>query len=373
MRRLLLLICSAGLVVPAGGQQVPAISLAAADAVHPHEFTFITSVRELSDGRVIVTDGREQQLLVLDFATGTSREIGRKGRGPGEYAMVAMVRPLAGDSSMMVDLGTRRWVMFLGDRIVDVVPPDHPAILATQGFFLYADAAGRVVRRFDPPTRDGTTYRTDRDSGAVVFVSRRTGRADTVASVRLAPRRLTQQTNAEGRVIASSTFPTQLLPAEEDFVLFPDGALAVARLDPFRVDWLLPDGRRVRGDSLPVPKLAVTARERRAYEARNAGAQSQPTPAGVPAPPAADFPQFIPPFPLGQGVFAGPRGLLLVRRTKSADYPAMSYLVIDRRARLVGTFTLSNRERVEGASDRYLYVSARDEDDVVRLRRHAWR
>lgn len=90
-------LCTIGLLVsaaPLAAQRIPTFALPPADVTHPHEFTSITSMRELPDGRVIVTDGRERQLLVLDFATGESREIGRKGSGPNEYTMVGFVRAI---------------------------------------------------------------------------------------------------------------------------------------------------------------------------------------------------------------------------------------------------------------------------------------
>jgi len=354
-------------------QQLPTIRLGRADAVHPHEFTSITSVRVLSDGRVIVTDGREQRLLILDFATGESRDIGRRGRGPMEYSMVSGALPIGGDSTILNDFMVRRWLVLSRDSIVQTIPPDHPAVVSTRAMFTSADARGRVGMRVDPPVRDGVTQRTERDSAAVVLYSRATGAADTIAKVRQTRRQLSQQTNAEGRITQSSSFVATLMPSQEDFVLFPDGAVAIARLDPFRVDWRLADGRWLKGDSLPVAKIAVDARERRAYEARNPPSQTpMPLPAGMPAPPKADFPRFVPPFPLGSALLIGPRGQLLVRRTKSADFPDMTYLVINRVGRIVGTFTLSSRERVEGASDDALYISERDEDDILRLRRHRW-
>lgn len=356
-------------------QRIPSYPLPPADAIHPHEFTSISSLRELRDGRVIVTDGREQRLLLLDYRTGESREIGRKGKGPNEYSMVAHVIAIAGDSSAMTDFSNQRWLLLDGDRIVETVPPDNPAVLASQAVFFGADSLGHVVRKVSPTYGDGVTLTTERDSGAVVLISRRSGRADTVAKLRLAPRRMERRSDADGRITFSSTFVTQLLAAEEDFVLFRDGALAVGRHAPFRVDWRLPDGRWVYGDSIPIPKIRVTPRERRVYDERQVAARAgqTPMPAGFPQPPKADFPEFIPAFPMGQGLFAGPRGTLLVRRTKSADFPAMTYLVIDRAGKLTGTFTLSNREAVVGVSDRAIYISERDEDDLVFLRRHPFR
>ncbi len=358
-------------LAPLEAQRLPAIRVPAADARHPHEFTSISSLRVLRDGRVIVTDGREQRLLVLDFATGTSRDIGRRGRGPMEYSIVSPVTPLGADSSILVDFSARRWLVLFRDSIVQTIPPDHPAVLATQSFFTGSDARGRVARRVDAEIGDGVTQRTERDSAAVVLYARADGRADTIAKVREARRQLTRQTDSQGRITQSSSLVTQLMPSQEDFVLFADGAVAIARLDPFRVDWLLPDGSWRRGDSLPIPKIAIDAREKRAFEARNPPSQ-MPLPPGFPTPPPADFPRFVPPFPMGAGLVRGPRGLLLVRRSKSADFPDMTHLVIDRTGRIGGTFTLSSRERVEGASDDALFISERDEDDIIRLRRHRW-
>src|SRR5690606_13027786 len=77
-------IAVAGLTTPAAAQAVPALKVKPANATHPQEFTSVSSMRELSDGRVIVTDRGEQRLFVLDFATGEATEFGRKGSGPEE-------------------------------------------------------------------------------------------------------------------------------------------------------------------------------------------------------------------------------------------------------------------------------------------------
>ncbi len=49
------------------------------------EFVNVHSLRELSDGRVLVTERGVQRLLVADFRAGTVQVISRRGGGPGEY------------------------------------------------------------------------------------------------------------------------------------------------------------------------------------------------------------------------------------------------------------------------------------------------
>lgn len=47
----------------------------------PEQFTSLTSVRELPDGRVLVTDRRGGRLAVVDFAAGSARTVGRRAVG----------------------------------------------------------------------------------------------------------------------------------------------------------------------------------------------------------------------------------------------------------------------------------------------------
>jgi len=58
--------------------------LAPANAQLRQQFSMITSVRELQDGRLILVDRLERRLAVVDWRAGTVASIGREGRGPGE-------------------------------------------------------------------------------------------------------------------------------------------------------------------------------------------------------------------------------------------------------------------------------------------------
>lgn len=362
------------LVAPLDAQPLRRLSLGAATGTLPEEFTAITSVRELRDGRVLITDGREQRLVVADFRTGRVEQVGRKGGGPGEYGMVGRVYPLAGDSSIMPDPSARRWLLLDGAQIVGQHSADHPAVLAAQGFMADSDVLGRVLSRRMPDRRDGVTITDARDSSVLVLVARGTGRADTVARVRNAERRFEIERNADGRITRTSMMMAGPLRTEEQAVLFADGWLAVARLEPFRVDWRAPDGTWTRGAALPVPPIRVDARERAAFLERNASANAQPAIPGLPPsqpPSASDFPATVPPFPIG-AVSQGPAGRLLIRRHRSADVGPSHYLVIDRRGALLGELILPANETIVGAGERTVYVVAKDEDDIQRLRRHAW-
>lgn len=348
-------------------------------ASHPEEFTGITSLRELSDGRALVTDGREQRIVVLDFATGSAAVIGRRGGGPNEYGMVTALLPLGGDSSLMVDLMQRRWLVFDGDRIAATIPQDAPGVKATASQWVRAaDARGRVLVKHQPDPPNGVSMITETDSVEVLLVERATGKEERVARIRPLPTRREIQRDGD-RITFSSSLPMGPLSIAEDAVLFADGTVAIARLDPFRVDWRSADGRWRLGAPLPVARIRMDARERDAFFERNPNAGSRP--AGVPPnvpwpsrPTASDFPEFIPPFPGQNGVvIPGPRGLLFIRRSKSADFPGLSYFVVDRAGRLIGELPLASNESIVGAGEGNLYIGWKDEDDIQRVRRHPWR
>ena len=85
-------------------QRTTTITLPPADARLETAFTVITSIRELSDGRILVTDPQDLQLVVADFRGGDTKQISRRGQGPGEYRIAAPLHSIGGDSSLMADL-----------------------------------------------------------------------------------------------------------------------------------------------------------------------------------------------------------------------------------------------------------------------------
>ena len=74
----------------------PAVrSLPAANARLEAEFSDLTAVRELRDGRLLLFDRKEERLVVADLTTGAIRDVARKGQGPREFEFVAALLPLA--------------------------------------------------------------------------------------------------------------------------------------------------------------------------------------------------------------------------------------------------------------------------------------
>lgn len=360
----------APLALPA--QTIARMPLKPAAATLNAEFVGVTSVRELADGRVIVTDGRDQQLYLADFKANSTSPLGRKGKGPGEWSSVGFVIPLEGDSSIMGDVSNQRFLLFDGAKIVGQVSPDHPAIRASGAALLEMDRFGRILKVRNPPPRAGTTIYTRADSNALIFVDRNTGKTDTIAKVRVAPHRRDVEMDSAGRVLSTFPFSTEPNAQAEIARLFFDGTLAVVRLEPLRVDWRSPSGVWTRGKSLPVRPEPVDARERQAIEARRADARADARKNGWPEPANTAFPVTLPVMATTSLPRTASDGRLLLKRTSSASHPDVRYLVINRTGSIDGEITLGAKEEIIGFGPHSVYVAFKDDDDIQRLRRHPW-
>ena len=92
---------------------VPIHALSAPVSTSADAFTNISSVRELSNGKVIVSDLVDKSEHLLDLGAGTSAQIGREGGGPGEYGFPGELLPLPGDTTLLVDRVNRRFLTIL--------------------------------------------------------------------------------------------------------------------------------------------------------------------------------------------------------------------------------------------------------------------
>lgn len=350
---------------PLAAQEAPTITLRPATATAEREFTKITGVRELADGTVLVADQRETTLVALDFALQTARQIGRAGRGPREYDHLDKLWTLSGDSTLVPDAGNGRWLVLFGSDIVATVPPDAPAVRLAGSAFTGVDTLGGVLlqRRFGRRFQDGPLTV---ESLAVLRMSRRAARMDTIAKIRWRP--YAAPPGAAGmNPLVSQAFGVPLRGPEQ-VILFPDGWIAVARLEPYHVDWRMPSGEWRRGEPLPFSRLRVSAAEKRAYVARAASATGR---GAIDPERIHHWPDHMDPFIEG-ALLASPDGRLVIARTPTATAPGQRYDVVDRQGRLNAVLQLQEGEHIVGFGRQSVFVVVTDQDGIQRLRRHPW-
>ena len=329
------------------------------------EFTRIVAIRELADGRVLIADGGDRKLYLADFGTGRASVIGREGGGPGEYRNVGQLFALADDSTLLVDVPGGRWLLLRGAEIVQTVAADAPALRDGYRNPSGADAAGFIIATRLMGASSGAGIDVPRQDSAHLFrVSRATGRVDTIAALQARPARI-HMSGPRGQPTAIS-ITTNPLAAGDLTAMFPDGAVAIARVNPYRVDWVLANRARVTGPPLPFTRISVTEREKNAVMMRQAARSGR-----APAAPGLvdDWPESIPPFLTG-ALLTAVDGRLWIRRTASAQAPETVYDVVDRNGTIAARLTMSPNETLAGIGRTMLYSVLTDDDGVQRLRRH---
>lgn len=351
MLRVRTLVALVFLVIPVPRHtQTSSQALAAPNGRLNVEFSDLTAIRELADGRVLLFDRKEERLVVADFATGSVRDVARKGQGPAEFEFIATLLPLAGDTTIAADL-SRRWLILVGDSVVRKLLPEHPALQRLGLGALGADRSGGVLSR---------VFGARQDSASVILVDRTSGSTDTIGRLANEQRRglLTPDTTPAGPGMRVGRIP---LSASESSLLLTDGWTAIVRLDPYRVDWRAPNGSWVLGRPLPVHRTRMNAAEKAAYLTRHPGLRS-----------ATDWPDELPPFQNPVILLGSPDGLLLVQRLPTLSEPGTRYDIIDRAGNRRAQLVLSSNEHILGFGARSVYVIETDHDGIQRLRRHAW-
>ncbi|MBA3853576.1 MAG: hypothetical protein C0503_04120 [Gemmatimonas sp.] len=396
--------------LPLGAQQAPR-TLPAPQAEFEEPFSQIGGIRELRDGRVIVADPRDKVVSVIDFRSGSSSSIGREGSGPQEFGLPMRLYTAPGDTTLLFDPLNSRYLIIGPDakpintfRLEDEAPrrPQTPPpgqgrpqggpqiTLGGLGFSPRAsDARGRLYGEGSPIT-PGPEGPIIADSVPLIRMDRATRRMDTLTYIVL-PKSNTQVSGGGNnqRVMIGGANP---LAPRDEWAVFPDGRVAVARAKTYQIEFIAPDGTKRSGPRIAYTPVRMNAAEIRYEEGlRNAAranqmsimvtnnngqmsrsAQMGPGANAPPLEPLTDWPEVKPPFRSGQAsVWARPNGELWVRRTENAQARGTLYDVINAQGSVAFQVRLEDGVTLAGFGANTIYTTRKDADDLVYLRRHA--
>lgn len=359
---------------PAVAQTVPTVTLTRPDATFAEPFSAILGLRELPDGDVLVSDRLEQALRILDFQTGTMRDVGRQGRGPTEFGMPGFLFPWRGDSTLLLDFGNFRGLLLSGDGSVGRTVP-----LAREGGLPFlpagSDTAGRLYSASPTSMEDGV----DPSAGTpIVRWDPGSGATDTIATL--------DAGSGAGAGLAAvrlrgggSFFMAQPGPyaPEDAFAVSPDGRVGVVRAADYHVEWVDRAGHTTVGQPTPYDPVRVGRAEKAEWaDQRAAAVMTMSTPQGSrtiraerPEIDEQEWPEYKPPFD-PRNVYAPPGGELWVHQSSRAgDHPSV-FDVFDRHGRLVRRVAFPPGRRIVGFGDGTAYAVRLDADDLQWLERY---
>lgn len=231
-------------------------------------FSLVIASRELRPGVLVVSDGMEGQVSLVDFARGTKSPLGRKGGGPGEYNLAAGLFRLAGDTLWILDGqgGAARIVSFGPDLkagttfIVQLF--DQQDTTVVQGS-MFSDTRGRLFSTA-VKFRMGDTGPIIPDSMDLVWFDPRAKKMvrTLIARVRTPSTGKQDIKRDGGNIKVSTPFPGLL--AADAWVAFPDGRIAIVRGANYRVEFILPNGSKPSPTVIPYERYRVTEDDKKA-------------------------------------------------------------------------------------------------------------
>ena len=355
---------------------VPTLRLRGPVEELPEGFESVMSIRELRNGRVLVTTGRDGTPMLVSFRDRSVTAVSRTGDGPGEFRTPTQLIGIGGDSTLVVD--RNKWILIVDDRAVRTLMVW--TALHSGATFRGGDNRGRVLEM--RPSKFGQDARTVvyqvpvNAESTVVLVHERgiVGASpgivatDTVARLRGPFRGVRNHSRPMEGLQKPVTFQLrQPLATGDQALLFADGWIALVHASPYRVEWRRPDGTSQLGEPIPRQLAPVDDLQKRAAIAKE-WAPNAPAFGPSDYPP---WPSVLPPF-LDDPVLALPDGGIAIRQAADARRPGNFYDLIDRRGALTGELVLPIQERVVGFGGMSVYVVRRDSDDVEWLQRRPW-
>ena len=353
-------------------QSVPTRRLARPDAAFPEPFSLIRGLRELADGRVLVSDWIEERVAVLDWRTGQSRTLGGAGQGPGEYRLPSRLLALPADTTLLVDEGNQRLTLIGPDLAIGGALP-RPAGVGYPFTPGAADRRGNVYFVIPgwavgaAPGDSVTIARWDRAAGTVAPAARVRG--------------ITPRPSRDGRTMG---IPYVMFAPQDAWAASPEGALLLLRSADYRLE-LQAGGRITRGPSNAYPTRRVTDADRTWYvrrflatspmSGRGPGGTMGHTPSELQTGEAIarivrtnDFAAELPYFAAG-GFWSAPDGRLFVQRTAGAD-GTVTLDRLDATGRIVERLTLPEGRIVLGFGRGTLYAGRADDDGLQIVERY---
>ena len=356
---------------PAQSGDVAPRRLGAPITRYPGPFSAIAGVRELPNGRLLVSDAREKRVVVLGADGEVVRSIGREGRGPGEFVTPGGLYPVRGDTTYLYDRAQDRFLVIDPElRAGDTREPrgGRTGTRVSDWDPYQVDSLGRVVRQERSVRRDPAG---DEASGEwLVRYDPATARNDSITILRLPPRTVRR----DGPITVSQEQP---FGPRDAWALAADGRVALVRAEPYSVEWWR-DGRIItRGPEVVHRPVRVMAEDRAAYqEARQRssariaiGGQGGRAPTVVtPRGPGLEFPEVKAPFGSRSArIDAG--GRVWVERSRPHGATETIHDVFDGAGHLVERIALPAGHRIVGFGHGVVYVVEKDEDDLEWLRR----
>lgn len=346
------------------------------DAAFSEAFGMVGPLRELSDGRVMVADPLGQVLAVIDFGSGQADTLGRVGGGPREYRQPDGVYPLAGDTTLLVDLGNAR-LTTIGPQgqfgntypMAQETASGGMVVALPQG----VDRAGRLYFRSEAQPMGAYP-----DSAALLRFDPTTRVLDTLALLKvpeLPPPPLPGGGGPRGKAAEP----------QDDWAVDQDGRVAIIRSESYALERFSPGAGWMTGPVNDYEAVRIRDAEKEMWLAEQAGASVRMASDETGTVSVFrsgeggdrdvmnlyDWPRAFPAVKPGRAMLA-PNGEAWVERYVAAGEPPLVDR-FDERGRRIGELRLPENRRIGGFGAGVVYLVRTDDFGLQWIERYRWR
>jgi sugar lactone lactonase YvrE len=327
--------------------------------------THVSAARELPDGRVVITNGKQPSVLLLDPGTGLTTPLGAPGGGPDRYAKPGGLYAGPAGATLLLDRGQA--------RIFTISPGgalEGSRSIAQRGVTSSSD----VDRDLQQVDAGGLVYFVDRHRTADEAPTESTlVRFDPAAQTSAVVARLRLP---EARVVSGGdgmVFRRSFIGSPADgWGVAPDGRVVVVRARPYRVEWHAPDGGVTRGPEIAYTPLPMTEADRKHYAAAAGPVVSVGLTGAARTDAAAMgllFAETRAPFH-PDDISVSPEGRVWVMRAQPFGLRAVVYDGFDSAGRRADRIELPAGSRIVGFGPGSIYVRHIDEAARCELRKY---
>lgn len=241
------------------------VTLDAPDVTFPESYSFIQTVREMPDGRVLWADPLGQALVLGDLDAAIADTLGRVGEGPAEYRQPDAVWALPGDSTLLVDLGNGRLTVLGPDLSFGETSPigqGRPGPGMIMALPRAIDGQGTVYvagRAAMGPGGGGELP----DSAPVLRYDRATMTVDTAAMVKTEGRTVSRSGGAGNQQVSIGIVP---LSGSDGWTVDANGRIGIARMGDYHFEWIGSDGSVVAGAPVEVDAVRIGRAEKEEWD-----------------------------------------------------------------------------------------------------------
>ncbi len=359
--------------VTAAVAQEPATTELRPAMVMKDPFAHVTGARELAAGNVLVVDGSDNRIWIVNPKTEQKDLVGSIGTGPLQYQGGWATSAVGSETAIHDFRSHRLLIVDANGKPVRTRPvPSISGLDFGPALSFHVDNRG-VIYEYSSEFVRGAHGLQPADARAILRIEGDPARIDTVAMIPVPRGDAMVQRGSGGGTTMLSGQANPFVPRDA-WTVAGDGRVAIVHAAPYRLEWISPQGAHTMGPVISYTPVAVTQADKAAYSTTHRGDMTVSVGVEGGSPSASeggrtDWPAVKAPFGF-EAALAHPDGSIWVLRNGAAGDSHNHYDVFDAGGRVTRRVDVPGDCRIVGFGRSAVYAVRKsgDAENFVVLR-----